>query len=106
MRVTLKVTVISALFLPVERGSKNAPCYVTLDLFDLPQNERINTSYRISSTETAGTHTHFKPKQIIFDKIVMSEIAFLQICVSCGPSNGSPTPPAYYRILSINKLQN
>ncbi|PIO63611.1 Phosphatidylinositol-specific phospholipase C, Y domain protein, partial [Teladorsagia circumcincta] len=68
MRVTLKITVISALFLPVERNSENSPYHVTLDLFDLPQQEQTVTSYRISSTDAAGTHTHFKPKQVIFDK--------------------------------------
>uniref|UniRef100_W6NEK3 Phosphoinositide phospholipase C n=1 Tax=Haemonchus contortus TaxID=6289 RepID=W6NEK3_HAECO len=106
MRVTLKVTVISALFLPVERRSEHSLCHVTLDLFDLPQQERISTSYRVSSTDTAGFHTHFKSRQAIFEKIVMPETAFLQLCVSFSSPNGNPTPPAYYRILSLNRLQN
>ncbi|PIO62256.1 Phosphatidylinositol-specific phospholipase C, Y domain protein, partial [Teladorsagia circumcincta] len=38
--------------------------------------------------------------------IVMSETAFLQICVSPASANGNQSSPAYYRILSINKLQN
>uniref|UniRef100_A0A0N4X2D6 Phosphoinositide phospholipase C n=1 Tax=Haemonchus placei TaxID=6290 RepID=A0A0N4X2D6_HAEPC len=88
------------------RRSEHSLCYVTLDLFDLPQQERISTSYRVSSTDTAGFHTHFKSRQAVFEKIVMPETAFLQLCVSFSSPNGNPTPPAYYRILSLSRLQN
>ncbi|KJH50468.1 Phosphatidylinositol-specific phospholipase C, X domain protein [Dictyocaulus viviparus] len=105
MPITLKVKIISSLFLPIVEGSPESWSYmVTIDLLDLPPYDRIS-GYRIYSTDTIGVHTHFEPNQAVFDKIILSETAFLQLVVYRRTANGSPAPLAY-RVLSLNRLNN
>ncbi|VDP08572.1 unnamed protein product [Heligmosomoides polygyrus] len=65
--VTLKVTVISCLFLPIETSSRSSSYYVTLDLLDFPPFDR-EANECAYSRDTTGIHTSFESKQVVFKK--------------------------------------
>ncbi|KAJ1345689.1 Phosphatidylinositol-specific phospholipase C, X domain [Parelaphostrongylus tenuis] len=92
-------------FLPTVDESPESPSYfVTVDLLDLPPYDRIS-GFRAFSINTSGVHTYFHPKQTLFEKIILSETAFLQIGVWRRSTSGNSVPLAY-RVLSVNKLHN
>ncbi|KIH65306.1 hypothetical protein ANCDUO_04373 [Ancylostoma duodenale] len=105
MPVTLKVTILSSMFLPpVEGVAEFSPYYVTMELFGMPPYDRASST-RVSAVAGNGIFVHFRNKQTVFEKIVLSETAFLQFCVYRRVTNGNPAPIAY-RTLSINRLHN
>ncbi|VDL76796.1 unnamed protein product [Nippostrongylus brasiliensis] len=89
--VTLKVTVLSAMFLPDNNKLKNSPFFVTLDLLDFPPYDAEAKEYA-RGTGHSGIH------------ILMPEMAFLQICL--WRRFGCNATPVAYRTLPINNLQN
>ncbi|EYC29321.1 hypothetical protein Y032_0006g2913 [Ancylostoma ceylanicum] len=105
MPVTLKVTVLSSMFLPIVEGvSEVSPFFVTMELFGMPPYEKSSIT-RVSAVAGNGVFVHFRNKQTIFEKIVLPETAFLQFCVHRRFPNGNAVPIAY-RTLSINRLHN
>ncbi|WKY11941.1 hypothetical protein Q1695_003483 [Nippostrongylus brasiliensis] len=101
--VTLKVTVLSAMFLPDNNKLKNSPFFVTLDLLDFPPYDAEAKEYA-RGTGHSGIHVVFDSKQAVFRKILMPEMAFLQICL--WRRFGCNATPVAYRTLPINNLQN
>ncbi|KAK6753560.1 hypothetical protein RB195_012883 [Necator americanus] len=105
MPVTLKVTVLSSMFLTHSEGAaETSPFVVSIELFGMPPYDK-SASFRVSSLASTGIFTHFKKDQAVFEKILLSEMTFLQFCVFRRSMNGILVPFAY-RTLAVERLHN